>query len=211
MKRLCCLLCLALVVIVGSRAERFFVSPSGSDLNPGSQGQPFRSISHSVSMMDAGDTVFIRGGNYHEEILFEGLNGTSDAPIVISSWMDEQVILDGSLPVEADWREAGENIFMAKIPRPVWQLFVDGRSMSSARWPNGNWDDGSIWDKNRSMEWPEKGKGKFGHYYNESLKELTFSLEQGGIIIVNSGSFKTYKGFITEHSPESGNFRFDTS
>ena len=43
---------------------------------------------------------------------------------------------------------------------------------------------------------------------NEGLKELDFSLE-GAIILVASGSFRTYQSLITEHTPGSDNFQYD--
>ena len=82
--------------------------------------------------------------------------------------------------------------------------------MTSARWPNGNWDDGSVWDKSKSMAWPEKGKGAYGHHYNSALEQLNFDLI-GAIILVNSGSFKTFKSNITEHKVGTDNFKYDTS
>jgi len=49
--------------------------------------------------------------------------------------------------------------------------------MSSARWPNGNWIDGSLWDTARSMAWPEIDRSSFGHHDNAGLKQFDFSLE----------------------------------
>jgi len=188
----------------------YFVSPQGSDTGPGAQGNPFKSISKAASLMKPGDTCYIREGRYHEQVQMNDRSGSAEMPYVFVAYPGEQVTIDGSVPISADWQRTQGNLFTTKTAVPVWQLFVNGRSMCSARWPNGNWDDGSVWDKTKSMIWPEQGKGKFGHHFNEELQNLDFSLE-GGIIIVNSGSFKTYKGFITDHEPGSDNFKYDTS
>ena len=84
-------------------------------------------------------------------------------------------------------------------------------SMTSARWPNGNWNDGSVWDKTRSpWHGPKKGKGAYGHHYNDELAQIDGDLT-GAIIMVNSGSFKTFKSHVTEHSKGADNFKYDTT
>lgn len=190
-------------------AEEYYVSEKGSDTNSGSINSPFKTISKAASILKAGDICLIREGSYHEKIRLETLHGTKSQPIIFKAYQNEKVTLDGSVPIQSKWEKYNGDIYQTKIERQVWQLFVDGKSMCSARWPNGNWNDGSVWDKTKSMMWPEKGK--FGNYINESLKDLDFSLEDGGILIVNSGSFKTYKALITGHLVNSNNFTFDTT
>src|SRR5215217_7462682 len=46
-------------------AATYYVATTGSDANPGSQSQPFRTIDKGVSMLHAGDTLYIRGGTYN--------------------------------------------------------------------------------------------------------------------------------------------------
>ena len=40
-----------------------------------------------------------------------------------------------------------ENIWETSINFDIWQFFVDHEEMVMARWPNANFLDGSIWDK----------------------------------------------------------------
>ncbi|MBL7113312.1 MAG: hypothetical protein ISS19_15345 [Bacteroidales bacterium] len=189
----------------------YFVSNEGSDAAKGTLGSPFKTIQQAALVMKPRDTCYIREGRYHEQVLLNGRTGSENLPLVFMAYPGEEVTFDGTVPIRSDWTRQEDNLFTAKTDEPVWQLFVEGRSMCSARWPNGNWDDGSVWDKTRSMMWPEEGKGRFGHHFNKELKNLDFSLEEGGIIIVNSGSFKTYKGFITDHEAGSDHFIYDTS
>lgn len=197
------------IITLHSGAKEYYVSTNGSDANFGTFAQPFKTISKAVAIMQAGDVCFIRGGNYYEEIILNGKNGTKSDPFVLKAYKNEKVALDGSVSISSVWEKYKGDIYQTKLDFPIWQLFVDGKSMSSARWPNGNWNDGSVWDKTKSMMWPNKGK--FGNYFNKSLESLDFSLEDGGILIVNSGSFKTYKALILEHSASSDNFKFDTT
>jgi hypothetical protein len=45
-------------------AATFYVAPTGSDTNPGTEMQPFATITQGQTAASAGDTVYIRGGEY---------------------------------------------------------------------------------------------------------------------------------------------------
>jgi parallel beta-helix repeat protein len=45
-------------------AATYYVATTGSNTNPGSQSQPFRTIDQGVSVLRAGDTLYIRQGTY---------------------------------------------------------------------------------------------------------------------------------------------------
>jgi hypothetical protein len=77
-------------------AVTYYVASNGSDSNPGTKSAPFRSIVHGFSVLSAGDTLYIRGGTYHEA--YDGNtqkapSGTNDsnAPL-ISNYPGETVI-----------------------------------------------------------------------------------------------------------------------
>ena len=44
----------------------WFVAPNGLNSNTGTLAQPFATIQQAANVAEAGDTVFIRGGTYHE-------------------------------------------------------------------------------------------------------------------------------------------------
>ncbi|MBI9017322.1 MAG: right-handed parallel beta-helix repeat-containing protein [Phycisphaerae bacterium] len=192
-------------------ARNYYVSLEGDDSASGNKKHPFRTLQKATEVLAPGDVCCIRKGRYTENVMLNGLKGKAEEKIVFKSYKGEEVIFDGSDVLDVKWQRYRDGIYKAKLSEDIWQLFVDGKSMSSARWPNGNWDDGSVWDKTKSMMWPEKGRSEFGHQYNIELKDFDFSLENGGIVIVNSGSFRTYKSFVTEHKAGSDNFKFDTS
>lgn len=56
--------------VIGKRASPpvaaaiFFVSPTGSDSNPGSQALPFRTIQRAANIVNPGDTVIVENGVY---------------------------------------------------------------------------------------------------------------------------------------------------
>ena len=203
------MICCVLPFAAGCSAGTYYVSPEGSDEASGSKTRPFLTIQKAADVMVPGDTCYVRQGRYTQSVAIKELKGTADEPIVFMPYKDEKVVLDGSDELKVKWVKHRGSVYKAKLDADVWQLFVDGRSMSSARWPNGNWDDGSVWDKTRSMMWPEKKRSEYGHIYNSELTGLDFSLEDGGIVMVNSGSFKTYKSFVMMHKAGGDNFKFN--
>lgn len=207
MKKL--LFTIALFSVQMISAKEYYVANCGSDSNAGTIESPFQTITKALSVVEPGDRCLLREGEYREDVVINGVQGSNTQPIIIEPYNGEEVTFSGTTLVDgAKWVKHSENIYKTKFTTPIWQLFVDGRSMSSARWPNANWDDGSLWDRTNSMVWPESGE--LGYYTNEELKELDFSME-GGMIVVNSGSFRTYQSRITEHKAGSNNFHYDTN
>tara|TARA_B110001454_G_scaffold218483_1_gene246586 strand:+ start:707 stop:2884 length:2178 start_codon:yes stop_codon:yes gene_type:complete len=199
----------SMLFVIQVSAKDYYVSTKGNDSNNGTLDKPFKTISKAASRMKAGDVCFIREGVYHETVKMRETNGSSSKRITFKSYNNEYVLLDGSISLDLNWEKHEGNIYKAKLKTPVWQLFVDDVSMTSARWPNGNWNDGSVWDKKKSMAWPEKKKGTYGHHFNKELTAINGDLT-GAIIIVNSGSFKTFKSNVIEHTPGADNFKYDT-
>ena len=190
-------------------ASQYFVATDGNDKNNGSINAPFQHIQRAADKMDAGDTTFIRGGRYFEQVNLNKLKGTEEKPYIFKAYNNEKVTLDGSVALKNTWKKYKGNIYQTKLKQPIWQLFVNDKSMTAARWPNGNWYDGSVWNKKESMMWPDKKRGKLGTYFNKELAALNFDLT-GGIAIVNSGSFKTYQTKITKHKAGSDKFSYRT-
>ena len=66
-------------------STNWFVSPSGSDSNPGTIAAPFHSIQRAANVAQAGDHVEIRAGVYHEDVVPQH-SGTSSAPSALAAW-----------------------------------------------------------------------------------------------------------------------------
>ena len=73
----------------------FYVATDGDDSGSGSQGQPWRTIQHAAETMEAGDTVYIRGGVYNEHVSTVR-DGSANSYIVFSAYEDETPVIDGS-------------------------------------------------------------------------------------------------------------------
>lgn len=136
-------------------SRTFFVSPVGTDTNPGTQSKPFATLPHAVEQVrtlrrsekTCGPvTVFLRGGTYElrEPIVFTPADsGTSQSPITYASYPGEQAVLSGGTRLTGIWHPTPN--------KPYWQLavpnardgkwtfhslIVNGESRMRARTPN---------------------------------------------------------------------------
>lgn len=88
---------LMIIVPVVSNAKTYYVSSGGSDGAVGTIGQPFLTIAKAYSVAAAGDTVFVRGGNY---VLTTTINlsksGTAANGFFLMAYPGERPLLDFS-------------------------------------------------------------------------------------------------------------------
>ena len=96
------LLTLALLTALNARAEpvgrQSYVAPWGNDNNPGSLASPWRSLEEAFVKLQPGDTLFLRGGAYEEEVHARVLQpGTPEQPILVRAYPGERPVLRGLL------------------------------------------------------------------------------------------------------------------
>src|ERR1051326_2513988 len=92
-------LCLSLVLAAaGARATDYYVSTSGSDSNPGTASQPFRTITFAYTHAAAGVTLHVAPGVYTDYTsawgIHLGKSGTASSPIVLDSQVALGAIID---------------------------------------------------------------------------------------------------------------------
>ena len=130
----------------------YYVSNSIGDdiIGNGSIDSPFETIGKAISEIDAGDTVIIRGGLYHEEILIDNFTSSNSSPTLIKSFEGETVVIDGTIEILGQWNDDNSNSSIKVvngIDDLITQLFVGNEQMVMARWPNAQFNDQSIFDK----------------------------------------------------------------
>jgi len=100
---------------------KYYISPTGSDTNNGSQESPFKTISKGASVALAGDTVFVLEGVYRERVS-PPRGGSAGKPIVYLAEPDKNVFIKGSDIWKPGWKKNAPNVYYA-IPED--SLFND--------------------------------------------------------------------------------------
>ena len=120
----------------------YYVATNGSDSADGSIGSPLRTIQQAANRADAGDTVVVRAGTYRETVT-PAHSGTSSKPITFKPYDGERVTSSGADRVTG-WSLNGGSVYKADQGWSLGdgrnQVFVDGRMMIEARWPNTTLD-----------------------------------------------------------------------
>lgn len=106
------------------KGPAYFVDAQrGDDKADGLKDAPWKTLGHAVGRLKPGDTLYIRGGTYYEQLAV-CLTGTDKEPITIRSHPGEQAIIDGGL------REFSEK------PANAWQPLDAGEYRSTKAYPN---------------------------------------------------------------------------
>jgi Right handed beta helix region len=71
---------------------RRYVSPRGSDTNPGTLRRPWRTVQHGLDQLEKGQALLLRGGTYRENLVMTR-GGTSARPIIVQNYPHEHPIL----------------------------------------------------------------------------------------------------------------------
>ncbi|MBD3420196.1 MAG: T9SS type A sorting domain-containing protein [Chitinivibrionales bacterium] len=128
-------------------AATYYVATEGSNSNPGTRKQPFRTIQHAADRMQPGDVCAIRQGIYFEEVV-PPRSGEPGRPIQFEAYPGEQVLVSCADTLSG-WTKHKGNIYKAPMDWDLGpgenQIYVNGDAMFEARWP--------------SLEWPEDKPG----------------------------------------------------
>src|SRR3954454_1673410 len=120
----------------------YYVSTTGGDANPGTLAAPFKTIQRAANAASAGDTVIVRAGTYRETVRVPR-SGTAAAPITFQPYPNERVTISGADMITG-WAKYKNSIYQARqgwdLGYGLNQVFLDGRMMIEARWPNTTLD-----------------------------------------------------------------------
>lgn len=138
-----------------SAARSVFVSPtSGSDSGAGTEASPLRTLAAAqvrvralLKQSSGAVTVNLRAGTYYSSlVLGPADSGTPAAPVTWQAFEGEQAIISGGQRLRCEWHSVslGHSVsaYSCVLPtgthRPFQSLFVDGRRLQRARYPNGD-------------------------------------------------------------------------
>ena len=230
-------LCLGILVslalsLTGAFSAELWISPTGSDQNPGSREQPFSTLSaaqrkarelrrlNDVSAQ-SGIRIVLEDGIYllTTPLLFRSEDsGTPESPTIIEAAPNAGPTLSGGVPVTG-WKKAPRrvqglppaargNVWMAEAPRiggrvlEFRQLWINDRKAVRARNPNGALDRMMAWD--RTNQFAILPTSSIAGVEDPSGVEMIFH-QQWEIAICRLKSRETFKAQtrVTFHEPES--------
>jgi hypothetical protein len=84
----------AFYLVEVSLAATYYVSINGKDTNPGTDAAPWRTVSKAAQMLQPGDTVFIKGGNYVEQVI-PVRSGLAGSDITYAAYPGQIPVLEG--------------------------------------------------------------------------------------------------------------------
>jgi len=118
------------------------VATTGSDSAAGTATAPWRTISHALGALVAGDTLTVRGGTYAEHVSVSLHAGTSSAPIVVRAAAGERPIVKGLMWLTGPtwWTIDGLNV--------TWDPATDNASQHMVKFNGGsNWtfQNSEVW------------------------------------------------------------------
>ncbi|MFD0692664.1 right-handed parallel beta-helix repeat-containing protein [Paenibacillus sp. GCM10027628] len=127
--------------------EWIYVSTEGNDRAEGTKERPFATLQRAQMAarpaVKAGKPVRVRvfGGTYYLPDTLRFLpedSGAEDAPVIYEAVPGEEVVISGGMQLELQWRPYDEGVLQAEVPHGLQldQLFVNGRQMHMARYPN---------------------------------------------------------------------------
>jgi len=211
-------------------ATDYYVATNGTVGAAGSFVDPFSSIQEAAGAVGSGGTIYIRGGKYHEAITIKDLVGTSGRRITFQNYSNEEVVIAGTLPIAGNWSPWSRNskVWKTTVPQDIWQLFVDGKCMTAARWPNvrKDWmepDDSNGYDPTPFSYWDQESTwahltdaSMWGHFFNnESMHNLATpgrsfegAVLNGFRCMVSGNDF--FSEIITHHDAGSSQFLHTT-
>ncbi len=129
--------------------QRFYIATTGNDANPGSLQQPFRTIQKCALVATPGTACFIRAGTYRETIR-PTASGEAGLPILFKPYNNEKVLISGTNIVNS-WTPDSGSTYKAAVTWSLGagnnQVFVDGKMMTEARYPNMGRDVLAPWGR----------------------------------------------------------------
>lgn len=99
------------------QSATYYVATTGNDSNPGTLSRPFQSFAKGVSVLQPGDTLYIRGGIYTQILDTGTKTGSPGNYITIAAYQGEPVILQPPSSPKCKY---------AIVPRQMHYFILDG-------------------------------------------------------------------------------------
>ena len=208
------LACSILVIaLTGSATERYVATTGSDTTNNGTFGSPYKTITKAFSVAVAGDIIQVRGGTYRETVALVNKSGSAVAPITLASYTNETAILSG-LDVKAmTWTTNSgiPNVWVASYTGGTFeQMFLDGKPMLEARWPNVPLDTNGDWNFFSTNVWAtvDTNGNSYGTISDTNLAATGWNITGWRAVLNVSHQYYTWSRVITNHTAGSSIFNY---
>src|SRR6185437_9491957 len=189
-------------------SHTWYVATAGSNTNPGTLAQPFKTIQYAADAAKAGDTVDVMGGVYRETVTVHN-SGAAGAPIIFQPFDTTPVTIDGADPITG-WTLSSGSIYTAPMHQNLGtgnnQVFVDNTMVSEARWPNNALDINHPPHATMTSVLNSPGEATI---YNSSMTQPTGFWVGGSICFGPGQDWVQQTGTITASGPGFVTFTYD--
>lgn len=174
--------------------EVYYVSNDGDDANEGTIDAPFETLTKAMSVINYGDTCYIRGGVYRETV------NVTKGHVCITAYNGETVVVTGCDSVN-NWEAVEGNLYKAYVSDSVTQFFTEGARANIATYPNID-ADYHMMDKWQYSVTDNNGESSFVTFEGESFpadywKGAHYVGKNSGIVSTFSNAFKAARGTIS--------------
>lgn len=181
------------------------------DANDGSYERPFSTIQKACEVAQAGDTVIIGGGVYHE-LLKPKNNGTASNPITFKAAEGETVRISAAAELGSPVGEQGDMLIYNALTDLGYgknQLFYKGENLVAGRYPNENTNPTPNIMPELSDIWPVEGNIKTVPNENPSnrvVSDTDLNQEEGywngaTVIGLSGAGYALQMGKVTSSEP----------
>lgn len=138
------LLCLVLPKGLLGQGRHFYMSAAGNDGNPGTHpNSAWKTITKLNSSLGnsylPGDTVSFRAGDTFLGGININVGGNPTGDVIFNAYgTGARPVITGGSAVSAWTQVAGTDTFVASVPDPVRNFYVDGQEQELARYPNAH-------------------------------------------------------------------------
>jgi autotransporter-associated beta strand protein len=208
------LLLAGLAFALNGNATDRYVSTTGNDTTGnGTIGNPYKTITKGFSVASAGDIIQVRGGTYRETVALVNKSGSAGAPITLASYTNESAILSGLDVKTLTWttNSGMPNVWVATYTGGAFeQMFVDGKPMLEARWPNVPLDTNGNWNFFSSNCWAtvDTNGNSYGTVSDVELAATGWNITGWRAVLNVSHQYYTWTRVVTNHTAGSAIFNY---
>ena len=125
-------------------AATYHVANAGSDTAAGTEAEPLATLAAAAARANSGDRILLRRGDVFRETVECGTPGLEFGAYGPAE--ADRPVVSGAVAVTG-WKPYKDRIYVAETQADPGYLYVDGKLMTIARYPNAGWLRTKVWQE----------------------------------------------------------------